>query len=88
MGAARPCIILYHTVPQCTALYRTVLQLKALGIDNVMRFEFLSPPPAETMVRALEALHALGVLDDDAKWVRYTHATLHALCARIACCST
>lgn len=45
------------------------VQLKALGIDNIMKFEWLSPPPAETMVRALENLHALGVLDNDAKWV-------------------
>ena len=48
------------------------MQLKALGIDNIMKFEWLSPPPAETMVRALENLHALGVLDNDAKWVMPT----------------
>lgn len=47
-----------------------VLQLKALGIDNIMKFEWLAPPPAETMVRALENLHALGVLDDDARLTR------------------
>jgi ATP-dependent RNA helicase DDX35 len=44
-----------------------VLQLKALGIDNVMRFDWLAPPPAEAMVKALESLHALGALDEDAK---------------------
>lgn len=43
------------------------LQLKSLGIDNIMRFEWLAPPPAEAMVRALEALAALGVLDQDAR---------------------
>ncbi len=42
-------------------------QLKALGIDNVLRFGWLSPPPAEALVRALETLAALGVLDEDAK---------------------
>lgn len=57
------------TVLSCTVLHRTVLQLKALGIDNVMKFEWLSPPPAEAMVRALEGLAALGVLDGDARWV-------------------
>ncbi|KAN0066232.1 hypothetical protein ACQY0O_000326 [Thecaphora frezii] len=42
-----------------------VLQLKALGIDNLARFEFLPPaPPAEMMVRALEFLASLEVLDD------------------------
>jgi ATP-dependent RNA helicase DDX35 len=43
------------------------MQLKALGIDNVMGFEWLSPPPAEAMVRALETLAALGALDEDAR---------------------
>lgn len=60
------------TVPemQRSDLTGMVLQLKALGIDNIMKFEWLAPPPAETMVRALENLHALGVLDDDAKLTR------------------
>ncbi len=31
-----------------------MLQLKSLGIDNILAFEFLSPPPAEMMIRALE----------------------------------
>ncbi|KAK4458748.1 P-loop containing nucleoside triphosphate hydrolase protein [Cladorrhinum samala] len=44
-----------------------LLQLKALGIDNVLRFDFLTPPPAELMARALELLYSLGALDDYAK---------------------
>lgn len=48
-------------------LASTVLQLKAMGIDNVMKFDWLAPPPAETMIRALELLHALGALGDDAR---------------------
>lgn len=31
-----------------------ILQLKALGIDNVLRFNFLTPPPVEMMIRSLE----------------------------------
>ena len=53
---------------QRSELAGTVLQLKALGIDNMMQFEWLAPPPAEAMVRALELLHALGALGDDARW--------------------
>ncbi|EPQ32387.1 uncharacterized protein PFL1_00583 [Pseudozyma flocculosa PF-1] len=42
-----------------------VLQLKALGIDNLARFEFLPPaPPVEMMAKALEFLASLEVLDD------------------------
>ncbi|KEF61953.1 uncharacterized protein A1O9_03525 [Exophiala aquamarina CBS 119918] len=44
-----------------------VLQLKALGIDNVVRFDFLSPPPSQLMVRAFDLLYSLGAVDDYAK---------------------
>lgn len=59
------------TVPEMQRcdLAPVVLQLKALGVDNVMRFEWLAPPPAEAMIRALELLHALAALDDDARYV-------------------
>ncbi len=49
------------------AVPRALTWPQALGIDNIMRFDWLAVPPAETMVRALENLHALGVLDEDAK---------------------
>ncbi|XP_048666898.1 probable ATP-dependent RNA helicase DHX35 isoform X2 [Marmota marmota marmota] len=50
------------TVPemQRSNLAPVILQLKALGIDNVLRFHFMSPPPAQSMVQALELLYALG----------------------------
>eukprot|EP00899_Mesostigma_viride_P028565 jgi/Mesvir1/8894/Mv02777-RA.1 len=41
----------------------TVLQLKALGVDNVMSFHWMAPPSPEAMMRALELLYALGALD-------------------------
>ncbi|KAG5919033.1 hypothetical protein E4U42_006627 [Claviceps africana] len=44
-----------------------VLQLKALGIDNVVRFDYVSSPPSELMSKALELLYSLGALDDYAK---------------------
>lgn len=61
----RPYVI--HQPVLCLFPRHPLVQLKALGIDNIMRFEWLSPPPAEAMVRALEVLAALGVLDEDAK---------------------
>jgi len=48
-------------------LASTVLQIKAMGIDNIMNFEWVSPPPAANMIKALELLYALKALDDDAK---------------------
>ena len=44
-----------------------ILQMKALGIDNIARFDFLTPPPAELIVRGLELLYSLGALDDYAR---------------------
>lgn len=55
---------------QRTNLAPVVLQLKALGIDNVARFDYLSPPPADLMSKALELLYSLGALDDYAKLTR------------------
>ncbi|KAF8544033.1 pre-mRNA splicing factor [Trichophaea hybrida] len=44
-----------------------ILQLKALGIDNVARFSFPTAPPSELMIRALELLYSLGALDEYAR---------------------
>lgn len=41
-----------------------VLLLKSLGINDLIGFEFLDPPPGETLMRALEMLYALGALND------------------------
>ena len=40
-----------------------ILQLKALGIDNILSFPFLSPPPVALLSRALEHLFSLSALD-------------------------
>lgn len=57
------------TVPeiQRSNLAPVVLQLKALGIDNIVRFDFLTPPPSELVVRGFELLYSLGAVDDYAK---------------------
>jgi ATP-dependent RNA helicase DDX35 len=50
---------------QRSDLSMAVLQLKALGIDNVLRFNFPSPPPARNLHSALGLLYALGAIDSD-----------------------
>ena len=42
-----------------------ILQLKALGIDDLMRFEWVTSPPAESVLRALEGLVAAGMVDEN-----------------------
>lgn len=55
------------TIPeiQRTNLGSVVLMLKSLGIDDLINFDFMDPPPPETLIRALEHLYALGSLNDD-----------------------
>lgn len=49
---------------QRTDITSAVLQLKALGIDDVLHFDFLSPPPTDSMIFSLELLYSLGALDE------------------------
>lgn len=55
-----------NTVPeiQRTNMTSVVLMLKSLGIHDLLHFDFMDPPPAEMLVRALEQLYALGALND------------------------
>ena len=48
---------------QRTNLASTLLSLKAMGINDLLSFDFMDPPPMETMVMALEQLHSLSALD-------------------------
>ena len=68
---------IYQALPEASApeiqrsnLAPVILQLKALGIDNIVRFDFFTTPPAELVIRALELLYSLGALDDYAKLTR------------------
>ncbi|VCU39686.1 Bgt-1577 [Blumeria graminis f. sp. tritici] len=67
----------YQALPEVTVpeiqrsnLASMILQLKALGIDNVARFSFITPPPSELIIRGLELLYSLGALDEYAKLTR------------------
>ncbi|KAF2708869.1 pre-mRNA-splicing factor ATP-dependent RNA helicase prp16 [Pleomassaria siparia CBS 279.74] len=46
-------------------LSNTVLMLKAMGINDLLHFDFMDPPPTNTMLTALEELYCLGALDDE-----------------------
>ncbi|KAJ3191994.1 hypothetical protein HK101_007192 [Irineochytrium annulatum] len=54
-----------NTIPeiQRTNLASVVLMLKALGIDDLINFDFMDGPPAETLMKAMEQLYALGALN-------------------------
>ncbi|CAD6502698.1 BgTH12-05288 [Blumeria graminis f. sp. triticale] len=46
-------------------LSNTVLELKKLGIVDLVHFDFMDPPAPETLMRALEELNYLACLDDE-----------------------
>ena len=50
---------------QRTNLASTVLSLKAMGINDLLSFDFMDPPPMQTLISAMEQLHALSALDDE-----------------------
>ncbi|OWA49823.1 ATP-dependent RNA helicase DHX8 [Hypsibius exemplaris] len=50
---------------QRTNLAGTLLNLKAMGINDLLNFDFMDAPPIECMVMALELLHSLSALDDE-----------------------
>ena len=54
------------TVPEMQRLNvgSCILQLKAIGIENILQFDFLSPPSSGQLTRALEMLYSLNALDD------------------------
>ncbi|KAL0095214.1 P-loop containing nucleoside triphosphate hydrolase protein [Phycomyces blakesleeanus] len=59
--------LLEQTYPEImrSNLGNVVLQLKQLGINDLVRFDFMDPPAPETLMRALELLNYLGALEDD-----------------------
>lgn len=53
------------TVPeiQRSNLSNVILYLKVLGINDVIDFDYIDPPPKEGIINALKVLYALGALD-------------------------
>ena len=50
---------------QRTNLADTVLKLKAMGINDLIHFDFMDAPPVESLIHSLEMLHTLSALDDE-----------------------
>lgn len=59
--------MLPNTIPeiQLLNLSMTVLTLKAMGINDLLHFDFMDPPPENNLIQALEQLYALQALDDE-----------------------
>lgn len=59
--------MLPNTVPEIQRqnLAHTILMLKAMGINDLLHFDFMDPPPSNTMLMALEELYQLSALDGE-----------------------
>ncbi|CAO3629658.1 unnamed protein product [Cunninghamella blakesleeana] len=59
--------MLPNTIPeiQLLNLSMTVLTLKAMGVNDLLHFDFMDPPPEANLIQALEQLYALQALDDE-----------------------
>lgn len=58
--------LLPNTVPeiQRTNLANVVLLLKSIGVENLLEFDIMDPPPQDTLVNAMYQLWVLGALDN------------------------
>jgi pre-mRNA-splicing factor ATP-dependent RNA helicase DHX38/PRP16 len=58
--------MLENNIPeiQRTNLANVVLLLKSLNIDNLLEFDFMDPPPQDTILNAMYQLWILGALDE------------------------
>lgn len=58
--------MLENNIPeiQRTNLANVVLLLKTLNIDNLLEFDFMDPPPQETILNSMYQLWVLGCLDE------------------------
>jgi len=68
-----------HTHTDCTHTHTTqhtqVLTLKAMGINDLLGFDFMDPPPAATLVRASTCSHTHTCVQ--ARACAHTHTLTH-----------
>jgi ATP-dependent RNA helicase DHX8/PRP22 len=46
-------------------LSNVVLNLKAMGINDLLSFDFMDAPPVQTLITSLQQLYSLGALDEE-----------------------
>jgi ATP-dependent RNA helicase DDX35 len=50
-----------------TELSSAVLQLKALGVDNLMKLQWLTIPPSDSIAQSFSSLAIHSIIDDDGR---------------------
>ena len=59
------------------------LSVQAMGINDLLSFDFMDAPPMETLITAMEQLYTLGALDDEGLLTRLGRRVRH-LCICLA----
>ena len=54
---------------QRTNLGNVVLLLKSLGVDNLLEFDFMDPPPQDNIMNSMYQLWVLAALDNTGQCV-------------------
>lgn len=52
-------------------LRNVILELKAIGIENIFEFDFLDKPAKENFVKAYEELIIFNALDSNVKFISF-----------------
>ena len=47
-----------------------IIQLKSMGISNILNFDFFTRPKEESLVKSLEFLRSLKIIDDNCNLTR------------------
>ncbi|GJQ10396.1 hypothetical protein GpartN1_g2187.t1 [Galdieria partita] len=60
-------LLVEHSIPEMcrTNLATAILQLKAIGVENVMNFPFVDAPSAKSVATAFEVLYAIDAVTED-----------------------
>jgi ATP-dependent RNA helicase DHX8/PRP22 len=76
-------LLIPSSVPQIerTNLTEIILQIKALGVNDILHFPYLSPPPVEMLLHALDGLFALGALNEHCVLTQVGHRMADFPCA-------
>ena len=48
-----------------------VLLLKSLGVENLLEFDFMDPPPQDNIMNSMYQLWVLAALDNTGEWMQY-----------------
>lgn len=48
-----------------------VLLLKSLGVENLLEFDFMDPPPQDNIMNSMYQLWVLAALDNTGEWMQH-----------------